>query len=120
MNSPGKPSADEVDHHNLTHSPYRNWCSICVRSKGKDLDHRTSVEAERGLSEYSFDYCFPGDEFGFKLTVMAGKEKNTGMTFATAVPTKGSSGRFVVDKTMEFVEEIGDYSNSIIRRMISN
>ena len=78
------------------------------------MDHRTSVEAERGLSESSFDYCLPGDEFGFKLTVLAGKEKNTGMTFATAVPTQGSSGRFVVDKTLEFVEEIGDYGNSII------
>ena len=111
---PRKPTQTEIEEHDLTHLPYRNWCSICVKIKRKDLDHRTSVEAERGLSEYSFDYCFPGDEFGFKLTVMAGKEKNTGMTFATAVPTQGSSGRFVVDKALEFVEEIGDYGNSII------
>lgn len=59
---------------------------------GRDADHRRDVGNERGLSEYSFDYCFPGDEFGFKLTVIVGRERVTGMRFATAVPMKGSTG----------------------------
>ena len=33
------------------------------RAKGEDMDHRVDAGEERGLSEYSFDYCFPGDEF---------------------------------------------------------
>ena len=70
-----KPSTEEVEEHELTHIPYRNWCSVCVRCRGKDLDHRKAVDEERGVSEYAFDYCFPGDEFGYKLVVLAGREK---------------------------------------------
>ena len=45
LGDPRKPSADEVRLHELTqHVPYRNWCDICVRCKGKDRDHRKSVE----------------------------------------------------------------------------
>ena len=88
------PTEEEVANHELTHLPYRNWCPACVKAKGKDLDHRGAVDKERKLSEYCFDYCFPGDEFGYKLTVLVGTERLTGMKFATAVPTKGSSGKF--------------------------
>ena len=111
---PRKPTKEEVDLHDLFHLPYRNWCPVCVKAKGKELDHRKSAEEPRGLSEYAFDYCFPGDEFGFKLTVLSGNEKFTGMHFSTAVPTKGASGKFASDKTVEFMEEIGDRATKVI------
>ena len=111
---PRKPSQEEVDEHELTHLPYRNWCPICVKAKGKELDHRKSIEEPRGLSEYSFDYCFPGDEFGYKLTVLSGRERVTGMNFATTVPTKGATGKFASDKVIEFMEELGDSVNKVI------
>ena len=66
------------------------------------------------MSGYSFDYCFPGDEFGYKLTVLVGTERLTGMKFATAVPTKGSSGKFAVDKALEFLAEVGDMDGQVI------
>ena len=100
LGDPRKPTAREVEEHKLTHVPYRNWCSICIRAKGKDLDHRKAVGDDREISEYGFDYCFPGDELGFKLTVLAGREKLTGMNFGIAVPVKGSSGKFAVDKAI--------------------
>ena len=34
--SPMKPSAKEVEAHNATHMPYRNWCPVCVKSRGKE------------------------------------------------------------------------------------
>ena len=72
------------------------------------------MEEERGLSQYSFDYCFPGDEFGFKLTVLVGCERGTGMKMATVVPTKGSSGKYAADKAVEFIGENGDMDQDII------
>ena len=66
------------------------------------------------MSEHCFDYCFPGDEFGYKLTVLVGTERLTGMKFATAVPTKGSSGKFAVDKALEFLAEVGDMDGQVI------
>ena len=79
MGDPRRPLEKEVADHNLNgHLPYRNWCYHCVRGRGRDLDHRKAVEEDIGLSEYSFDYCFPGDEFGFKLTILAGRERARG------------------------------------------
>ena len=78
------------------------------------MDHRKEVGEERGLSEYSFDYCFPGDEFGFKVTVLVGRERNTGMTMGTVVPMKGSSGRFSAEKIVEFMGECGDGGMDVI------
>ena len=73
-----------------------------------------AVEGERGISEYAFDYCFPSDEFDFHLVVLAGREKVTGAYFATAVPRKGSTGRFAVDKALDYLHEVGDRGARVI------
>ena len=53
---PRLPTKEEVNAHNMFHSPYRNWCPVCVKARGKESDHRKSLDEPRGLSEYSFDY----------------------------------------------------------------
>ena len=85
-----------------------------LKARGKEMDHRRSTDGPRGLSEYSFGYCFPGDEFGFKVTILNGEEAATGMHFSTAVPMKGASGKFSSDKAVEFMEEVGDRSTKVI------
>ena len=90
---PKLPSQEEVDMHYLMgHIPYRNWCHICVRTRGKELDHKADSGKERRLPEYSWDYCFPGDELGFKWTVLVGKERMGKGWMATTVPSKGGYG----------------------------
>ena len=111
---PRLPTQEEVDEQRLTHLPYRKRCPESVKSKGKDLDHRCAVDEESKLSEHCFDYCFPGDELGYKVTVLVGTERLTGMKFSTAVPTKASSGKFAVDEALEFVAEVGDMGGEII------
>ena len=59
------------------------------------------------------DYWFPGDEFGYKLTVLAGRERVTGNYLATAVPTKGTV-LFSTDRVLDWVDECGDRANAII------
>ena len=46
--------------------------------------------------------------------MLSGKERVTGMHFATAVPTKGASGKFAVDKALQFMEEVGDTTSKVI------
>ena len=111
---PRKPSAEEVEDHYRTHLPYRNWCPHCIRGKGKGLDHRKAVDEERRLGEYSFDYAFPGQEFGYKLTVLVEKERKSGMLMATTVPMKETTGRFSAEKVMDFIAECGDGGGDII------
>ena len=113
---PKLPSEDEVNkHYVMGHIPYRNWCPICVQAQGREDDHRKDSGKDRRLPEYSFDYCFPGDELGFKWTVLVGKERMSKAWMATAVPMKGlSTGRFSVDKCLEFIEENGDAEARIL------
>ena len=44
------PSQREVDEHDLTHLPYRNWCPFCVAGKGKLASH-FKQSREDGLPE---------------------------------------------------------------------
>ena len=83
MLDPRLPTQEEVEEHYRFHIPYRNWCPVCVRAKGRDMDHNLS-DRDRKVSEYCFDYCFPGDEFGYKLTVLVGKERLTKNWMATS------------------------------------
>ena len=82
---PKLPIEEEVEKHwVMGHIPYRNWCPICVRSPGKEMDHQIDKGKERILPECSWDCCFPGDELGYQWTVLVGKERGTG-----SVPTGG-------------------------------
>ena len=44
-----KPSPAEVEEHNLTHLPFRNWCEACVRGKAKDEPHRQGDGTQSGV-----------------------------------------------------------------------
>ena len=114
LGDPRFPSQKEVDEHYLTHVLYRNWCPRCVRGRGKDLDHRRSIDEDRKVREFSFDYCFPGDEKGSKITVLVGKERVTGMTMASVVPVKGTSGQFSAMRVLEFIKECGAAETEIV------
>ena len=78
------------------------------------MDHQQDSGKERKLLEYSWDYCFPGDELGFKWTVLVGRERGNKSWMATALPSKGSTGRFGVDKCLEFFEENGDSQGTVL------
>ncbi len=56
MVSPQTPSQQEVDAHELTHLPFRNWCRHCMRGRGKDMPHKKSpAEKVSELKEFSLD-----------------------------------------------------------------
>ena len=77
-------SEDEVKMHELQgHIPYRNWCETCVKAMGREKGHRTE-DKERKVPEYHLDYYFPGDELGYKWTVLIGKERISGSFMANS------------------------------------
>ena len=82
------PSKEQVNMHYIKgHIPYRSWRHICIEAFGKEMGHRRDEGNPRKLPEYSWDYSFPGDELGFKWTVLVGKERGSGSCMASAVPT---------------------------------
>ena len=63
LRDPKLPTQEEVDRHYLTgHMKFRDWCPVCVKSQGKEMDHMRDKGTTRMLPECSFDYCFLGDE----------------------------------------------------------
>jgi hypothetical protein len=92
MVDPKLPTEKEVEEHYLAgHIPYRNWCPVCVRAKGKEMGHMRGEGNERGLPEYSWDYCFPGNEMGYKWVVLVGRERGSRGWMATAVQGKNET-----------------------------
>ena len=96
MHDPKLPSQDEVkEHYESGHMPYRSWCHHCVRGRGRERDHQRKGKQElQGVPEYHLDYCFPGDEFDHRLTVLVAVERYTKMKKAVVVPCKGSTGSY--------------------------
>ena len=89
---PRLPTTREVKDHELKcHVPHRNWCWVCVRAEGKDLDHRADPSEDRNVPE-CFDFAFPGGEFGHKTAVLVGKERMSGLVLAAAIPCEGLGG----------------------------
>jgi len=57
---PKLPSKDEIEMHNMTHLPFRNWCRHCIKGRGVEAGHFKSVRDEGALPEIHVDFCFPG------------------------------------------------------------
>ena len=65
INDPKLPSSEEIERHRTGgHVEYRDWCEMCVMARGRDMPHHRDRGGTRVLPEYSWDYCFPGDELG--------------------------------------------------------
>ena len=63
LRDPGAPTESEVEHHNVTHLPFRAWCPACVEGKARDRPHkRQEDENEKRLPEVVFNYGFMGTE----------------------------------------------------------
>ena len=82
------------------------------------MDHQADDGKERKLPEYQMDYCFPGDELGFKWTVLVAKERMSKAWMATTVPMKGGTGKFGVDICVEVIEENGDGEGDILVKTV--
>ena len=114
ITDPRMPTQKEKDdHYFMGHAVYRNWCPICVQSRGREMGHK-AMPKDKQIPEYAFDYCFPGDKLGYKWTVLVGKERDGKAFMAETVPHKGGVGRFAADKCVQFMEECGDKEYVVI------
>ncbi len=89
---PGQPTkAEEEEHKAGGHVEYRSWCVHCIRGRARDCQHRSQkpLGRERLKPIVSWDYCFPGDSTGEKMTILVGKCPETKAIFAHCCKSKG-------------------------------
>ena len=69
---PVEPTREEIEYHNITHLPFRNWCDHCVKGKGVSNPHLKSSPQVKLIGGLHFDYWFPRDAPGKpKITVFS-------------------------------------------------
>ena len=59
VNRGTKLSRKEVEEHERTHLPFRNWCKHCVFGKAKSNPHRKADEREGEKPVVSIDFLVP-------------------------------------------------------------
>ena len=120
--SPKPQSAAQIELHNATHLPYRNWCPWCVAGRRNNTQHR-ELSGKRARTEpcLHLDYALLSDEIGTEaLTVLIGKLELSGAplteqssTFACPLTEKDTSDLFAHNQLKTFVKLHG------VKHMIS-
>ena len=109
LNAPIAPSEEAIAEHYTTHLPYRNWCPVCVKSKGKEDKHKTGAnkldrDDTGGLPIFSLDY---NDIEVDAVKTIVGKDEVTGATIHHKVTCKGPGDEWVVKMILKDLEELG-------------
>ena len=106
---PGKPTAQEIATHNLTHLPHRSWCPVCIKARARDRPHRPRRgPEEKEVPEVVFDYGFMGargDDDTQAILVI--KDRRTRMHFSHVVPRKGLASEHGAKVLLEDLKKLG-------------
>jgi hypothetical protein len=114
---PGDPTPGEREHHNATHIPYRSWCPICVKGKGKEESHRTQKIGDASCKPHMcFDYKSFGQEGDYddKATALVIKDEITKMKFAHICEKKGATDKWVIEQIIDDIGRLG-YTEVILK-----
>ena len=117
---PGSPTPEELRVHRLTHYPFRSWCPACVAGRAKSWPHQRrkeeEEEAEGGVPNVSFDYCFLRDVTGGEsIPVLVGRERNSKFLLAHVVPFKGAGVDWVVSQLVRDLRKMGIHGKVILK-----
>ena len=105
---PGDPTEAEIEEHCVTHVPYRSWCPVCVKAKGKEDDHPKDAhtqEDKMGLPIESLDDQLTASD-GTR-TLIIGKDESTGMPINHKVACKGPADDWVAKRIAKDPEDMG-------------
>ena len=104
------PLTEEWINHQLTHTPFRAWCPICVQAKAKSLPHRKSRSNDRGFPVIGLDYMFmtpkpSGEHLVYPILVI--KDSKSGGIWTIPTSRKGITGFNVVARITEIIVKLG-------------
>ena len=115
---PVRPSAEDVERHNITHLPYRNWCEVCTRAVGREDPHKRKRkrkhEDKSELPKISMDYqelisAAKKDPTEHEKVVKAivVKDELTGILLSYRVSQKGHGDAWLIKRLVQDLEEMG-------------
>ena len=111
--NPTGPTPEEKEKHWATHLPYRSWCPICVKARGREDPHRgmkKKEDVEELLPRISMDYAEVGNEQDGKdaRKLLVGRDRQSKFTFCHLVSCKGLGDDRIVKKVLQSIRETGN------------
>jgi len=104
---PEEPTKEEIEEHNINHTPFRSWCPQCVKARGRATHHKKHEEQEKAIPDFHIDYWFMRDHRGAELVPVANiKDGKSKTNKAHVVPGKGNA-EGVAKKIVRDIEEMG-------------
>ena len=106
---PKAPSPEQIMNHELTHTPYADWCPTCVAAMGKDLPHRRVPEDPATVPVVELDYGFltTADKNDELIPILVGAQRHSGYGYAAVTPVKGRSDVPAIVGFVRFLMEAG-------------
>eukprot|EP00959_Pyramimonas_sp_CCMP1952_P475109 9504012-Pyramimonas_sp.AAC.2 len=97
MTAPPRPTKKMIEDHEVSHLPFRSWCTACVRGRAKSCPRYRRDKSGEVYSTFSADYGFfgvPGEApfeavAGKDLPVIVAYDRKAKCPFAHPVPHKG-------------------------------
>ena len=127
--APYRPTAQEVEEHNLTHCPPRSWCDHCVKGQSKDQQHRLSKGewADSSVARVNLDYFFIKDDVTtdatehhssetarVSMTCLCMQESACHSVWGYAVQQKGAGEKQVIEQIADDIATVGLSQERII------
>lgn len=105
---PGAPTEQEVQEHYATHLPYRSWCPVCVKARGKEEPHKKATTSN-DKPIVSMDYKELGEEIeeDDKIEMIVIKDEKTGCVSAHHCERKGATDTWAMDRVIDDIETFG-------------
>ena len=119
--APVLPSKEEVEPYNVSHLPFRSWCSACVRGRGLSLGHR-KVDMKNKGGRTNTDYLrgpcgFFGKPEGRAhdtLPVLIVQDRKSKGIWSHPVPSKGVTHPYPARALMTELDFMG-YKRVILK-----
>jgi hypothetical protein len=101
--APKQPTPQERMEHNLTHLPYRTWCPICTKSKGRADSHpQQQQQSKQPVVQADFTYM---KAYGDKqvVPVLTAIDAETVLAMAVQVQDKSQQFHYLVTCLQTFL-----------------
>ena len=108
---PASVSKAQKEEHELTHCPYRAWCSICVKARGQKMPHNyhkdEDADENSKVPRASMDYFFMSkkDQDAKENPIVVIVNEETNERYARATGQKGIGTEGVMDWLIRDVSE---------------
>ena len=85
VRNPKDPLPEERDlHYKRGHLPYRAWCPVCVKARGREDQHKAKKSDDQAVVKVSMDYCSVGE-----MKLLVGLEDKSKHVFCHLCKCKG-------------------------------